>query len=461
MPLSPLRSSSPRAATRTSTASPDARLEYTLSRETQTTGSHDASTSSRILGRRHDEEAIRKAALFAFLDPLPEPCSLLQELSQREWNRLLTWLDISGLALYFLDRIVDLQITDWLPQPVLERLQRNLLDNTRRTHSMISESTAIQRDFQTAKVSYANLKGLSYWPASVPKPELRSQFDLDFLVAEASAPAAREILERRGYRLYAESGRSWEFKRNEEPWIPLKNLYKDTPSRAVELHLESKGAAQPLLERIEWRVLRGISMPVLSPVDLFLGQGLHAYKHVCSEFFRVAHLLEFRRHVLARYDDLHFWDELRSAAHGRPRARLGLGVVILLLTNVAGDFAPAALTSWTVGTLPDAARLWVTMYGCRAVLGSFPGSKLYLLLQKELQAEGVAAKRTLRESLLPSRLPPPVARAFPNELLSIRIRRYAVQLHFLFSRLRFHLIEGIRYSWQSHRWQQQLDRIAR
>ena len=44
-------------------------------------------------------------------------------------------------------------------------------------------------------------------------------------------------------------------------------------------------------------------MPVLSPVDLFLGQGLHAYKHVCSEFSRVAHLLEFRRHVLARRDD--------------------------------------------------------------------------------------------------------------------------------------------------------------
>src|SRR6202034_4279386 len=156
------------------------------------------------------------------------------------------------------------------------------------------------------------LTGLSLWPSSVPRRELRSQFDLDFLVAEDSAPAARRILEQRGYRLYIVSGRSCEFKLNEKAGVSMKDLQKGSPSHAVELHVESNVLGHSsTLERAELRELHGCSMPVLSPVDLFLGQGLHAYKHVCSEFSRVAHLLEFRRHVLVRRDDRGFWSQLQ------------------------------------------------------------------------------------------------------------------------------------------------------
>ncbi len=327
---------------------------------------------------------------------------------------------------------------------------------------MIAESIAIQQEFQEVGLRYANLKGLSLWPSSVPRPELRSQFDLDFLVAEQSAPEAKRLLERRGYRLYLVSGRSWEFKLNEKPGVSLKDLYKALPSHTVELHVESNlpNSSSPL-ERVQWRELHGYVMPVLSSVDLFLGQGLHAYKHVCSEFSRTAHLIEFRRHVLNRSDDLAFWSELRSTVSGDPRASLGVGVVALLIARVMGDFAPAALTDWTVACLPHPARLWVERYGRRAVFGGVPGSKLYLLLQKELAAVGVPAKRSLRQILLPTRLPPPVIRAFPNETLSVRLSRYRVQLHFIFYRLRFHVIEGLRYAWEEYRWRGKVNRLNR
>ena len=154
-----------------------------------------------------------------------------------------------------------------------------MIDNTRRTHGLITESIAIQREFQDAGLLYSNLKGLSLWPMSAPKPELRSQFDLDFLVAEQCAPQARSILERRGYRLYAISGRSWEFKLNERPGFSLKDLYRDLQSYAVELHIEPGARiSSSSLSRLEWRELHGLNMPVLSPVDLLLGQGLHVYK---------------------------------------------------------------------------------------------------------------------------------------------------------------------------------------
>src|SRR5665213_2159624 len=219
-----------------------------------------------------------------------------------------------------------------LPPGVLTRLKQNLRDNVERTRGMIAESVALQQEFQKACLSYATLKGFSLCPSSVPKPELRHQFDLDFLIAEKNIFEARGILERRGYRLYTISGRSWEFKINEKPVISMEDLYKDLPGRSVELHVEANTPGRSsLLERLETREFHGIDMPVLSPVDLFLGQGLHAYKHICSEFSRTAHLLEFRRHVLVRRDDEAFWHELQSTAKENPRASLGLGVVTLLI----------------------------------------------------------------------------------------------------------------------------------
>jgi hypothetical protein len=200
-------------------------------------------------------------------------------------------------------------------------------------------------------------------------------------------------------------------------------------------------------------------MPVLSPIDLFLGQGLHAYKHICDEFSRTSHLLEFRRHVLSRRNDKEFWTELEWASKDNPQASIGLGVVTLVITHVMGDFAPDALTRWTVERLSAPVRLWVQMYGRRAVLGSYPGSKLYLLLQSELDKTGISGKRPVRQSLLPSRLPPMVIRAFPNERLSIRLRRYSMQLQLIFGRMRFHIVEGLRFSLESRRWRR-IKRLA-
>jgi hypothetical protein len=208
-------------------------------------------------------------------------------------------------------------------------------------------------------------------------------------------------------------------------------------------------------------------MPALSPVDVFLRQGLHAYKDVCSQFFRLSLLIEFYRHVLFRRDDDAFWKELHQEAHGNPHAALGLGVVILLITEVMGEFAPEALTHWTVDRLPRPARLWVATYGRHIVLGSFPGSKLYRLLKRELETGGHPAEHLLRHSPSPSSPPAPMMMDFPVETFSIRLirfarlMRYRMQLSLIFGRLRFHLVEGARFFWESRRWRRQLKQGAR
>jgi len=411
--------------------------------------------------RLSSQKRLFRDTLRSFSHPGTLTMDQLSQLSPREWRRFLDWLDLSGLALYFFDHAKQLQLLPTLPSFVLERLRDNLHNNAQRTRGMIDESVAIQRGFQESGVMYVVMKGISFIPVSVPHPELRHQFDLDYLVSEASAPQARLVLEQRGYRLNAISGRTWEFKIHETPYVSRKDLYKDLPYRSVELHLETENDEQESrLDRLIHREMYGITMPVLSPVDLFLGQALHAFKDVCSAFSRASHLLEFYRHVLARRDEDLFWFELRERTEQNPAIRFRIGVVTYLMTLIMGDFAPPALIRCTVARLPASTRLWIYRYGQHTVFNQDPGTKLYLLLQKELDAIDVSRKKPLKRSLWPSRLPPPVIRGTAGETLRTKCARYRIQVRYVLSRFRFHLVEGLRYAIESYRWHQHLDRLS-
>jgi len=405
---------------------------------------------------------LREAALLLFCDPLPPECIRLMHLARHEWQELLHWLDTSGLALYLLDRLGELDRSDLLPAEVLGRLSGNLADNAKRIEFMIAESSKIQSAFQAAGLSYAVLKGFSLWPVSVPKLELRSQLDMDFLIARQDADEAREILEAAGYRLRANDGRNLDFSADEGNRTSLKTMYEAGRVRSAELHIESVPAGQAsLLSRTESVHFHGLSMPVLPPLDLFLGQGLHLYKHLCSQFVRAAHLVEFRRHVIARHGESAFWRELQIRCSAQPQVCIRLGVVVLLLTRVMGRFAPEELTCWTVDRLPAAAQLWVDRYGQRIALASFPGTKLYLLLERELEAAGLPARHSLRHALLPRRLPQPIAHAAPGEDLRGRAGRHLRQLQFNLIRLRFSVWEGLRYLHESRRWKRMRNRLTK
>jgi hypothetical protein len=202
-------------------------------------------------------------------------------------------------------------------------------------------------------------------------------------------------------------------------------------------------------------------VPVLAPLDLFLGQGLHLFKHIALPYCRAAHMIEFRRHVIARYDDFDFWNQLEEHVAGHAQTSIRLGVAILVITRVMGTFAPGALTRCTADQVPPRAKLWVDLYARRAALAAFPGSKLYLLLEKELEGFGLPPKRSHSRVLVPLRLPPFVVHAMANETLAARINRYYKQSGFLAFRLRFHIREGIRYFCESIVWRQCRNGVSR
>jgi hypothetical protein len=160
-------------------------------------------------------------------------------------------------------------------------------------------------------------------------------------------------------------------------------------------------------------------------------------------------------------DDEAFWAQFEQRVSNDRETSLRLGVVILLISRTMGRFAPHALSCWTVDHLPAKARLWVDLYGRRTALASFPGSKLYLLLENGLESEGLAAKRPLLDALLPRRLPPAIAHSVEGESYSLRLNRYYWQLHFTLFRLRFHLVEGVRYLYELIFWRRYSNELSK
>ncbi|WP_156785092.1 SLBB domain-containing protein [Terriglobus roseus] len=393
----------------------------------------------------------RLALLNAICDPAKNMGTLLTW-EPRRWKQHLRWLDVGGIALSLHDAMAQQGAETFLPAEIQSRWQRNLRDNVQRMKELATESCAIHSAFQRGHVCYATLKGFSLVPLSVPRMELRSQIDLDFLVAEDDILQAKQLLEVRGYHLRAVSGRSWEFKANESAVLGWRDQYQPIAARIVELHVEARDAAHPLLPRIRWERFQDVDMPVLHPADLYLGQGLHLFKHIHSEFFRVAHLLEFRRHTVAREHERNFFDDVRHAADDHPRAVQGLAVAIAVAESATGSFAPNALRSWTTDQMSSGVRRWVQEYGARAAAATFPGSKNYLLLQRELEAASVTSRRTVRQSLLPRALPPVIIAPREQEPLRETYLRYRLQIWFLFFRARFHLVEGLHYLYESWRW---------
>ena len=407
-----------------------------------------------------------------FREPAAGAIAQLSSFRESEWKRNLLWLDASGLALYLLDRLRSLGCEDVLPPLILARLRENTVDNRARTEALLAEMVLMTDGFDRAGLTFAHLKGMTMPVQSVPDPALRCQLDLDVLIAASDAPAAREVLKRMGYDLHVVSGSIWEFKAGSSMLPSRNDLYKPRPQRSAELHLVDSSTVEASttegwLRRAERRSIRGVVMPVLSPADIFLGQAMHLFRHVRSEFTRITWLLEFARHLEARRHDTQFWSEVEALAASLPQAALAIGVSALLAQDLFGVTTPEELKSWTILRVPLAVRLWVDHYGRRALLANFPGSKLYLLLEKELIAEAARgqtaesevadAKTALRERLVPLRIPRMIVTGESDESLRLKLRRYVAQLRFLLFRFRFHSAASLRYAVEVLRWRRRTE----
>jgi hypothetical protein len=418
--------------------------------------------SALAMGRKSKTQRFRDAIAALFSDREAEALEQLRQFTEREWRSNLLWLDISGMALYLIDHLIRRNAEDAVPAAIGARLKQNLADNRNRTAWLFDEMCAINRDFQKQGISFANLKGMTLCPESVPDPALRCQLDLDFLAATDQSAQVQKIMASMGYRLHDIGHGTWEFKAGHSRFPSVKDLYKAKPQRCAEIHFvdrhEDDGGQTPStwagqLQRAQIRSVCGTLMPTLSPADQLLNQALHLFGHLRGEYTRLSWGLEFARHIHAYRDDHELWQEVRALADGVPQAAIALGLTISVVEDLFGPTAPPALRHWTVDTLPAPIALWGKLYGRKALLERFPGSKLYLLLEDALAYDQPVQRTPRRRKLLPGRLPMMITHGDAGESIATRLTRYNAQRRHLIFRLRFHLVEGLRYTLEAPRWQ--------
>jgi hypothetical protein len=407
---------------------------------------------------------LKKAVLACFYSTSAEAEARFAGFELRDWQRILYWLDISGLALYLLDRLTTLGLERCVPAPILSRFRDDLAENRARTDALFQEAVAISAELMRLGVEFALYKGITLTPDSVPDSALRWQIDLDFLVAASDATAARHALMTFDYGLHAVCGNSMEFIAGERGAPDIRKIYQIRTERLLEMHMVATagrdGRRGDRLSRAELRNIQGAMIPALAPADTLVQQCIHLFKHICGEHTRASWVLELWRHLQARSDDAVFWQEVERIAAIEPQGEIALGTALLLSRMMFGSAGQNAFTRSAIGRLPHKVRLWVETFGQRILLADSAGNKLYLILRRELRTE-TPNHPTLRRLIFPTHLPPPITRGQPGERLGSRLSRYRRELSFFFSRLQFHVVEGLRYAIELSRWQRRMTETSR
>jgi len=416
-------------------------------------------------GSKRRSTQLKKAVLASFYSPAAEVEARLAGFDEGDWTRILYWLDISGLALYLLDRLREIGLERCLPESMRLRFQQDLDDNCVRTRALLAEAGAISHALRRCGIAFALLKGITLTPDSVPDCALRWQIDLDFLVAACDATYARHVLMTFGYSLHAVCGNSMEFTAGQSTGPDIRKIYRVHSQRSLELHMLStvagrSGQRTDRLSRIRFRDFDGVVIPTLSPADILVQQSVHLFKHLCGEHTRASWVLEFWRHVQARRGDERFWMEAERVVAQEPQGEIAFGAALLLAFLLFGAIQEDVRVQAAIKKLPQNVRLWVETFGMRVLLADSPGNKLYLILRQELRTE-VPNRPAIRKLVFPAHLPPSITRGEPGEHLLQRLVRYRTEARFLLSRLQFHVVEGLRYAMELSRWQRRVTEMSR
>ena len=404
-----------------------------------------------------------------------EPLSRLSVYHEHEWQRVLPWLDESGLGLYLLKRVSDLDSLYVLPASIQTRLQRDLATNRRRLSVMKEEFDSLNRYFSAAGVDYVVLKGFALVPEYCPEAALRSQYDYDFLVHRESASAARHSLQSRDYSLKVKSPG---FEKQDEALFtaqaitippPDQNFYSPNIPRAVELHLglwESNrdminvATPEDVLNRKRLSSWENLYFPVLAEDDSLIFQVLHAFQHILDFWCRPSCFLEIAHFLTGRRSDPAFWERFRMRVDGHRHLPQIVGLVFSMAEMLFQAPLPPEVTAWNARALPAALSLWVQRYGRDWALARFPGSKLSLFAHRAFIEDPEVRKQVERYRLFPFHQPAKVVESDDQRLAS-RWRASWEQKRYVLSRLKFHLGGLLGYTWELPSWKKELKRIER
>lgn len=377
----------------------------------------------------------------------------LRGFSPRDWTRALPWLDASGLALYFLNRVELSDGSSVVPPSILSRLRQNREDNRERNRAFTEEMRSINQSFHARGIEFAVLKGSSLVPEYCLAFELRQQCDLDYLVPENDIYRASNILRRMEYSRVQGAPGSYTFARSPGRLPSRHSMYKAGLNYSVELHTalwdnSSVATLEDLPHALDRRRLHQapeLVFPALSREDQFIYQCMHVLSHILQFWIRLAWLYEIATFVEGTRTDATFWQAVQTRIDGRIYQSKAIQLVLLLAAALFDAQVPELRTGEA-----RAIPLWVSEYGREWARRDLPGSKLSLFLFPEFVEES-RRRRLLRQRLLPLHWPHSAAQvsaARPRRDLRIRLTEY----RYAGQRFAFHLREGWRYLAEKGKW---------
>ena len=382
---------------------------------------------------------------------------------ERAWRESYSWLDASGLVLYFLQRIKSLKIENAIPVRVLDRFEKNATDNRDRTAGIFSEFIKINRAFQDAGLTYVNLKGFTLSPDACSDATLRCQFDLDFSISRGDVGRCEEILKQNGYWLAGANDNVREFKAGSRQLPSVQDLYKANSQRCLEVHFVDSAMQEPGLYTdklipTQQRSWNGLMFPVLSECDKFIAQALHLFKHLRSEWTRISWILEYASYVNFHRENDVLWLEVSKNVSQDTEAMVALGAATLIADQTFGIISVPPILVSAVDNLPIPVRLWIERYGTKVMMAKFPGTKFYLLLEKALDERNATRSSTSRGKLIPFHRPRRIVSPSAGERWPQFAKTYLAQHRYNCFRFKFHLVSGFSYMIEVPLWKRHIAR---
>lgn len=406
---------------------------------------------------------------FLTLRDNPGPPRKLRCASPREWQRTITWLDHSGLALYFLQRVETDSVSS-LPANVLSQLRQRRGNNEHRVARLQAICESINQGFERNGVRYAVLKGFSLTPDYCTDPCHRAQSDLDYLTARDSTAAAQNVLSEQGYSLRRHDGDELSF------WIPASEprdatqQYSPNGPWMIELHLSAWDQnlfriplkiPEPSFTELEPYHWSGLEFPCLPKRLVFAGQILHMFKHVFDGWIRLSWLYEVAFFLRERSDDGLFWQEFDQIVTAEPLLAELVGIISWMAIDLFEPRVPEPVQKY-IRTLRPTARAWLQEYAPgwlfeklpRYEMRLFSRAKLSMFL-KELYCTPRADHGTqdLRVLFPLYRLKRLLQR---RNIQTRAVRSIAYKTRWLALHSIYHTGATLRYMWELPRWRHRM-----
>ena len=390
---------------------------------------------------------------------------VLRYASSREWQRTMTWLDHTGLALYFLQRVQTDAVSS-LPGDVLLQLRQRRKNNEQRVARLKEIFESIIGGFENNGVGYAALKGFSLTPEYCADPCNRAQSDLDYLIARNSIADARRVLSEQGYVLKRQEGEEFSF------WIPAPEptdaaqQYSPNGPWMIELHLSTWDQSlfriplkipEPSFGALRTHQCSDLKFPCLPASLAFAGQILHSFKHVLDGWIRLSWLFEIARFLHDRSDDRLFWQEFDQIVTAEPLLAEFVAIITCLAVDLFEPRVPVSVQQY-VRDLQPTVKVWLEEYAPGWLFEKLPKheicffsrSKLSMFLKELYCAPHADCRADDLRVLFPFRSVKRLVQK--RSLQSTAMRSLAYKSRSFALRSIYHAGATLRYMWELPRW---------